>query len=120
MQLPAGRALAYVLVAATVVYSLLLLRTILLKVLFWLLISYMQGGPLFPSPSLDPSVCWFSLTPSLPHLLSTDGHLLTAFAHSIGSIFGFLLCFCPKEFELLVLQSQEVGSLRPSWSSIAF
>lgn len=79
----------------------------------------MESSPLFPSLSLDPRVYWPFLTLSLPHFPSTDGHHLTVFACSVGSTCGLLLCFCPQELELLVLQSQEVGLLRPSWSSIA-
>lgn len=79
----------------------------------------MQRNPLPRLLSLHPRVCRLSLTLSLPHLPSADGHRLTVFACSVGSTCGLLLCLCPQELELLVLQSQEVGLLRLSWSSIA-
>lgn len=92
--------------AAIVIYSLLLLSTISLRV--------------FPSPSLDLRVCCPSLTLSLspsPPQMAIIWLLLHVVLEAplVACCFGF----CPQEFELLVLQSQEVGPLRPSWSSIA-
>lgn len=93
------------LLATTVIYSLLLLSTISLRV--------------FPPPSLDPRVCWPSLTLSLPSSPPQMAIIWLLLRVVLEALVACCFVFCQQEFELLVLQSQEVGPLKPSWSSIA-